>query len=36
VPPEQAAAIAVEISDDRRKEENSPSEAEDVAEPVDW
>ena len=31
VPAEQAAAIAVEISDDRRKEERSPSEDKDVS-----
>jgi len=31
VPAEQAAAIAVEMSDDRRKEESSPSEAADVS-----
>ena len=31
VPAEQAAAIAVEISDDRRKEESSPPEATDVS-----
>ena len=31
VPAEQAAAIAVEMSDDRRKEESSPTEAADVS-----
>ena len=31
VPAEQAAAIAVEMSDDRRKEERSPTKAEDVS-----
>ncbi len=31
VPVEQAAAIAVEMSDDRRKEESSPSEAADMS-----
>jgi len=31
VPAEQAAAIAVEMSDDRRKEESSPPEAKDVS-----
>ena len=33
VPAEQAAAIAVEMSDDRRKEESSPPKAADVSEP---
>jgi putative heme transporter len=34
VPVEQAAAIAVEISDDRRKEETHPSETADVSDPI--
>ena len=33
VPAEQAAAIAVEMSDDRRKEESSPPNAADVSDP---
>jgi len=34
VPAEQAAAIAVEMSDDRRKEENRPPEAVDVSDSI--
>jgi len=34
VPAEQAAAIAVEMSDDRRKEENRPPEAADVSDSI--
>jgi hypothetical protein len=36
VPAEQAAAIAVEISDDRRKEESRPFEAADVSDSIGW
>jgi predicted PurR-regulated permease PerM len=35
VPAEQAAVIAVEISDDRRKEETSPTKAGDVSDPIE-
>jgi hypothetical protein len=35
VPVEQSAAIAASISDDRRKEKNSSSEAKDVPDLID-